>query len=278
MRYVTAQEGVVIPLGRQDENSVETVIFPTSTWAEAYGEGSFQLLNKRAQDTAPYPCDITVDDNGNVNWVVEAADVYYQGYGCVQITYVVDDAIAKTVIYSTSVLPSLGGGSVPTGSWVERVYQIADDVAQELEQSIENTLQAEAWAVGQRAGVDVPDTDATYHNNAKYYSEVTSGFVEDAQGFAEDAEGSAQDASESATAAALSATQAAGFVGSPLTATTAAGMTDHAKVYVYTGSESGYNSGHWYYWNGSAWADGGVYNAVAVDIATSADLQAALYS
>lgn len=29
---------------------------------------------------------------------------------------------------------------------------------------------AEAWAVGQRAGVDVPDTDATYQNNSKYYS------------------------------------------------------------------------------------------------------------
>jgi hypothetical protein len=26
---------------------------------------------------------------------------------------------------------------------------------------------AEAWAVGQRGGVDVPSTDVTYHNNAK---------------------------------------------------------------------------------------------------------------
>lgn len=53
--------------------------------------------------------------------------------------------------------------------------------------------------------------------------------------------------------------------GSPLTASTAAQMTDHEKVYVYTGSESGYTNGHWYYWNGSAWTDGGVYNAVAIN-------------
>lgn len=53
--------------------------------------------------------------------------------------------------------------------------------------------------------------------------------------------------------------------GSPLTATTAAGMTDKTRVYVYTGSESSYTAGHWYFWNGSAWADGGVYNAVAVN-------------
>ena len=30
---------------------------------------------------------------------------------------------------------------------------------------------AEAWAVGQRGGEDVPSTDSTYHNNSKYYSE-----------------------------------------------------------------------------------------------------------
>ncbi len=30
---------------------------------------------------------------------------------------------------------------------------------------------AEAWAVGQRNGTDVPSTDPTYHNNAKYYKD-----------------------------------------------------------------------------------------------------------
>lgn len=53
--------------------------------------------------------------------------------------------------------------------------------------------------------------------------------------------------------------------GSPLTAQTAAGMTDHTRVYVYTGSETGYTAGHWYFWNGSAWTDGGVYNSTAVN-------------
>ena len=57
--------------------------------------------------------------------------------------------------------------------------------------------------------------------------------------------------------------------GSPLTATTAAGMTDQSRVYVYTGPETGYTNGHWYYHNGSAWTDGGVYNAVAVDTDTT---------
>lgn len=53
--------------------------------------------------------------------------------------------------------------------------------------------------------------------------------------------------------------------GYPFTAATAAAMTDTTKIYVYTGSETGYTNGHWYYHNGTAWTDGGVYNAVAFD-------------
>jgi len=53
--------------------------------------------------------------------------------------------------------------------------------------------------------------------------------------------------------------------GSPLVASTTNDMTDHAKVYVYTGNETGYTAGHWYYWNSAAtpavWADGGLYNS-----------------
>jgi len=52
-------------------------------------------------------------------------------------------------------------------------------------------------------------------------------------------------------------------IGTPLVAATAAAMTDHDKIYVYVGSETGYTNGNWYYWNGSAWASGGVYNSTA---------------
>lgn len=60
--------------------------------------------------------------------------------------------------------------------------------------------------------------------------------------------------------------------GSPLVASTVAGMTDHEKVYVYVGSETGYTSGNWYYWDGSAWTSGGVYNSVAVQTDTTLTL------
>lgn len=53
--------------------------------------------------------------------------------------------------------------------------------------------------------------------------------------------------------------------GAPLTAALKADMLDKTRVYVYTGSETGMTAGHWYYWDGSAWTDGGVYNAAALD-------------
>ena len=53
--------------------------------------------------------------------------------------------------------------------------------------------------------------------------------------------------------------------GTPLVSSTVAGMTNQSKIYVYTGSEDGYTSGHWYYWNGTDWTDGGVYQSASVN-------------
>lgn len=47
--------------------------------------------------------------------------------------------------------------------------------------------------------------------------------------------------------------------GHATTANTAADMTDTTRIYVYTGSESGYTAGNWYYYDGSAWISGGQY-------------------
>ena len=59
---------------------------------------------------------------------------------------------------------------------------ISSDYYNILSESIQQALQysqssqsaakdAEAWAVGQRGGVDVPSTDPTYNNNAKYWAQ-----------------------------------------------------------------------------------------------------------
>lgn len=48
----------------------------------------------------------------------------------------------------------------------------AEENAKASEISAEShNLQAEAWAVGQRNGTDVPNSDITYENNAKFYAQ-----------------------------------------------------------------------------------------------------------
>ena len=54
------------------------------------------------------------------------------------------------------------------------------------------------------------------------------------------------------------------MIGSPLVAEDVASMTDTSRIYVYTGSETGYTNGNWYYYNGTSWVSGGVYNSVAI--------------
>lgn len=48
-------------------------------------------------------------------------------------------------------------------------------------------------------------------------------------------------------------------VGNPIRVLSVAEMLDKTQIYLYCGSEEGYALGHWYYWNGNEWEDGGVY-------------------
>jgi len=57
--------------------------------------------------------------------------------------------------------------------------------------------------------------------------------------------------------------------GSPTPVATVAEMTDESAVYLYTGSETGYTAGNWYFWNGSAWTSGGVYGGAVTDTTLS---------
>ena len=266
MKYVTAKECTVIPLGRQGENLAETVLFNVSGWAELYGEGSFALLHQRCSDTAPYECPITVED-GVVNWAVRNADTALVGYGTAELVYVVGGTVAKSVIYQTSTLKSIDGSAEfpdPYDDWLREMHEDAEYVREHIEEALECAEESEAWAVGQRSGVDVDETDPTYQNNSKYYAWRAGNHAEIAEGYAGDA--------------AESAEQAAAFVGAPLVANTASAMTDKTRIYVYVGSQTGYTAGNWYYWNGSAWISGGVYNSIADDIASNSDIDSQLYS
>ena len=80
---------------------------------------------------------------------------------------------------------------------------------------------------------------------------------------------SAASASASATLAEASAETARINYGSPLVASTVSAMTELNRVYVYTGTETGYTAGNWYYFDGTTWTSGGVYNGEGINTDTT---------
>lgn len=72
----------------------------------------------------------------------------------------------------------------------------------------------------------------------------------------------AQGASEAAISAAASIAS-----GSPKVVTLASEMTDTDLIYLYEGTEEGYNANEWYYYDGAAWVSGGVYGGGVISAA-----------
>lgn len=62
----------------------------------------------------------------------------------------------------------------------ERAASEADDAADSANDAVDSAEDAEAWAVGQRGGVDVPSGDDTYENNAKHYAEQAAASAQEA--------------------------------------------------------------------------------------------------
>lgn len=101
-------------------------------------------------------------------------------------------------------------------------------------------------------------------SEAEGYKDAAAGYASDATTAATNAQSYRVSAETSAQEAEQAAADVLMYKGSPLAAATAAGMTDTDHIYVYTGSEVGYTTGNWYYYNGASWVSGGVYNSVAV--------------
>ena len=62
-----------------------------------------------------------------------------------------------------------------------------------------------------------------------------------------------------------------GTGGQPIVVSLANQMEDTEAVYLYTGEETGYTFGDWYYWNGTAWVSGGAYGISNYSLTASHD-------
>ena len=145
----------VLQVGYQGENEVTDVLFDISSWITEFGEGVAQLRVKRPgnSEDESYVLSLPITD-GKAVWTVSETDTFNKGNGKVQLSYLVGNIVKKAVIYPYKVGKSIVGADNPVDpfdSWIER---------------------SKAWAIGETLdGDDVPETDETYQNNAKYYAE-----------------------------------------------------------------------------------------------------------
>lgn len=120
-----------IALGIQGEHHARKVSFAeTQLWKERFGEGRFELLHQRNGDVAPYPINMTIE-NDVPYWYVTASDTAVAGVGKCELRYIVNDVVIKSCTFITDVDASLGEGTEapePYKAWVDEVFEAAEDV------------------------------------------------------------------------------------------------------------------------------------------------------
>ena len=184
-------------LGRQGENRAVQVRFPFVTaWRQTYGTGgNFQLLVQRPGELASYGVPVRIAE-GRVLWDVTDTDTASAGRGKAELLYMVGNVRVKSLVWETVITESLSDPSPtppdPWTSWMDDILSSGSTAIAARDAAAEAAEDAEAWAVGKRGGTDVPSTDDTYKNHAKYYAAQAGGSVTLAEEYAARARASAE--------------------------------------------------------------------------------------
>lgn len=159
---------------------VKTITYDTDTgvFVFTWQNGTSQTVDLNIEKI---PVSFSMNANGVITMTTEDGTQYTADVGSLIKTYTFTDSgrIDFTVTTDASgnktVVADIVDGSI-TGAKLQPNYladcqaaQTGAETAQGL--SEDSAEDAEAWAVGQRNGSDVPSTDPTYHNNAKYWSQ-----------------------------------------------------------------------------------------------------------
>ena len=133
----------LVKIGWTGENDARGIVWDISAWQTIYGEGTCTLLNQREQDTAPYPCPVTIDGKFAI-WQVTDGDLGSGGNGKCQLVYTVsDETVAKSPVYKTLAERSLGGVTiVETPDWVLQVIQAGADAVDAAERAEDSAKSA----------------------------------------------------------------------------------------------------------------------------------------
>lgn len=205
-------DGGLLALGREGENEAVRIVLLNS-WPDA---GAVLVLHQRATDKLPHPV-TTTEENGNIYWVVGAADTEAPGFGRAEVRWL-DDAgrIVKSRVYQTYVDKSIASPSAAPDSWETYVNQVAKDAAAAKEAAKAAAAAAEstggnasAAAEAKEAAESAANLAETAKNNALNYKDYAERACKDAQSAKDGAVSAAGQADAASTQAAASASTAA---------------------------------------------------------------------
>lgn len=122
-------DGLPIDIGRQGENLARNVCFDLSELISTYGEGTATLVYVRPSERAPYVC-TTVRTGTFLIWSPTSTDTAYSGVGRCELRWVVGETLAKSIVYNTSIAPSImQAGQIPDPylSWYDAMMDYIEN-------------------------------------------------------------------------------------------------------------------------------------------------------
>lgn len=178
MTFTADQSTTDLFLGRQGENLATQIIFAVPEDLQQYA--AFVYVLRNGDDTA-YPAANVVVADGSITWTITSIETQYYGAGEVQIRFVDNETIIKTIVFRSFVSQSIDmdAGDVPDPyeTWLDSLVELAAETQQAAraaklseDNAKDSEEQAEAWATGTINGQTVPPSAPQRLSNSKYYS------------------------------------------------------------------------------------------------------------
>lgn len=208
MQTIKIQPNGTVWIGRRGEHGVRRVAVDISCWIAEFGDGTFELLVQRVEDTAPSPVAVDVEDDV-VLWPITSWETEKAGDGVAELRLYTGGNLAKsaTVLFRVSeALNVLEDPTTPAAqAWGEQVLQAGAEAkayAAQAQESAGKAAQAAKEIVELAAAVD---DHAQGAEAAREAAEKAQGLAEDAQRAAAEAETAANEASGAAAQSASNA-------------------------------------------------------------------------
>ena len=219
MLNVMVKPETIIFLGHQGENLARCAVFDLGVFRSVYGDGSAQLLVIRPGDEEPYP--VALEVNGDeAKWNITNADTAIAGnYGKAEMRWYVDDTLAKSTIWKTTVQAALGEPRdtppAPYENWMEEMLGVAADAElseMEAKNAMQGALEAKNGAEEAQEAAELSrDESVKAKDEAGNYSSEAEIFAKAAGLHAEEASSSETAAAEYSESALAYAEAAKGF-------------------------------------------------------------------